>query len=125
LSNLLSQAFFLSNFLFAHQASGVFIESGAADGEYLSNTLWLERARNWTGLLVEPSPAGYSDLMQKRRKAWLAPVCLSPTASWSYVSNIIRKVNSVQATSTDYHILKGFSSVFDLGNKWPCEPLLF
>ena len=32
---------------------GFFIEAGAADGENLSNTLFLEIKHKWTGLLVE------------------------------------------------------------------------
>jgi len=36
--------------------NGFFVESGAADGEWNSNTLHLERDLGWTGLLVEPSP---------------------------------------------------------------------
>ena len=40
--------------------SGFFIEAGAADGEWFSNTLYFERHHGWTGLLVEPNP----DLLQ-------------------------------------------------------------
>ena len=32
--------------------NGFFIEAGAFNGEYLSNTLYFEVRRNWTGLLV-------------------------------------------------------------------------
>jgi FkbM family methyltransferase len=35
---------------------GVFIEAGANDGIFCSNTLYFERNRGWTGLLVEPIP---------------------------------------------------------------------
>ena len=35
---------------------GVFIEAGANDGVAVSNTLYFERHRGWTGLLVEPIP---------------------------------------------------------------------
>ena len=37
-------------------SNGFFIESGAADGVGLSNTLYFELKYNWTGLLVEPNP---------------------------------------------------------------------
>ncbi|XP_045601735.1 protein Star [Procambarus clarkii] len=49
---------------------GFFVEVGATDGEYLSNTLFLERKRNWTGLLVEPFPETYEKLLSKNRKAY-------------------------------------------------------
>lgn len=39
---------------FGKTNNGIFLEVGAADGVTLSNTLFLERERNWTGLLIEP-----------------------------------------------------------------------
>ena len=42
--------------------SGFFIEAGAADGEWFSNTLYFERHHGWTGLLVEPNPDLLSNL---------------------------------------------------------------
>lgn len=38
------------------QSGGVFVEAGAYDGYWQSNTYWLERFRGWTGVLVEPVP---------------------------------------------------------------------
>ena len=35
---------------------GVFVEAGGADGYTQSNTYYLERFRNWRGVLVEPMP---------------------------------------------------------------------
>lgn len=35
---------------------GYFVELGAGDGIYLSNTLWLEREKGWGGLLIEGDP---------------------------------------------------------------------
>ena len=56
-----------------------FIEAGAGCGEYLSNTLYLELAYNWTGLLVEPNPDLLQLLYSKHRNGWVLPHCLSPT----------------------------------------------
>ncbi len=58
--------------------NGFFIEAGALDGEYLSNTLELEAKYGWEGLLVEPDPSNLARLYSKNRKAWISPVCLSP-----------------------------------------------
>lgn len=35
------------------KTGGFFVEAGAFNGEYLSNSLFFEIHRNWTGLLVE------------------------------------------------------------------------
>ncbi len=41
---------------FGHRRNGFFVEAGACDGFYESNTYFLERARGWSGLLIEPTP---------------------------------------------------------------------
>ncbi|KAK3860847.1 hypothetical protein Pcinc_033136 [Petrolisthes cinctipes] len=63
--------------LFSDYHDGFFVEAGALDGVYLSNTLWLEMNLGWTGLLVEPDPRSYSVLLTKHRKAWSSNTCLS------------------------------------------------
>lgn len=58
------------------QTDGLFVEAGAYDGETWSNTLHLERFRNWTGLLVEPSADSYRALRAKNRNAYSVNSCL-------------------------------------------------
>ena len=41
---------------------GVFVEIGANDGMYMSNTIGLERCLNWTGLLIEANPTTFKTL---------------------------------------------------------------
>ena len=61
-----------------HEATNnVFLEVGAVDGVSLSNTLFLERERNWTGLLIEPNKDFYSKLAMVHRKAYCINTCLS------------------------------------------------
>jgi FkbM family methyltransferase len=45
---------------------GFFVEIGAADGVYLSNSLLLEETYGWRGILVEPNP-DYHDAIVARR----------------------------------------------------------
>ena len=52
--------------LFQQMCGGVFVECGAFDGEEYSNTCFLERARNWTGLCVEPNPDSFAKLEVSR-----------------------------------------------------------
>uniref|UniRef100_A0A2P2IEN7 Protein Star-like n=1 Tax=Hirondellea gigas TaxID=1518452 RepID=A0A2P2IEN7_9CRUS len=62
---------------FKQKRYGVFVESGAFDGEFLSNTLFLERVRGWTGLLLEPDASNFNTLKNVNRKAILSNTCVS------------------------------------------------
>ncbi|XP_063859447.1 protein Star-like [Scylla paramamosain] len=62
---------------FEHKVGGFFVEAGALDGYVLSTTLRLERDQEWTGLLVEPRPDMFHQLLDKHRKAHAARFCLS------------------------------------------------
>ena len=59
------------------KTNGFFVECGALDGENLSNTLYMERFLNWTGLLIEADQEIFKTLLTKNRKAWSSPACLS------------------------------------------------
>lgn len=59
------------------KTNGFFIECGALDGEFHSNTLYLERYLGWKGLLVEADPKNVALVKQTNRKAWFVPTCLS------------------------------------------------
>src|SRR5690349_2843700 len=48
------------------ERDGVFLEAGAFDGFWGSNTYWFERFRGWSGVLVEPIPQ-FAALARKER----------------------------------------------------------
>nr|XP_027220039.1 protein Star-like [Penaeus vannamei] len=58
--------------------NGFFVEMGAVDGELMSNSLYFERALNWTGLLVEPNPEDFHTLTTRGRKAYSIHAAASP-----------------------------------------------
>ena len=59
------------------KTNGIFLEVGAVDGVLISNTLFFERERNWTGLLIEPNTKFYEKLATVHRKAYTINTCLS------------------------------------------------
>ncbi|XP_042882258.1 uncharacterized protein LOC122259500 [Penaeus japonicus] len=65
--------------LFSEEPPSFFVEAGALDGEFISNTLFLERDLGWAGLLVEADPILYAALPGKNRRAWSSQSCLSPS----------------------------------------------
>jgi FkbM family methyltransferase len=48
---------------------GFFIEAGSNDGVLQSNTLYLERIKNWKGILIEPSIFAYNKCVINRKKS--------------------------------------------------------
>lgn len=67
--------------------SGTYIELGANDGLTQSNTWWLEREREWTGLLIEPALNQYLQLVQNRspRNQFRCVACVPRDYSDAYV----------------------------------------
>ncbi|XP_052786053.1 uncharacterized protein LOC128221486 [Mya arenaria] len=63
--------------LLEQKRNGFFIELGAHDGESTSNTLYLEKERGWTGLLIEANPVVYKELLKKNRNSYILNCCIS------------------------------------------------
>lgn len=63
--------------LFSEERDGFFVEAGGLDGQFLSNSLWLEQYQGWRGLLLEPAPANFEILQTKHRHCWTSNTCFS------------------------------------------------
>jgi FkbM family methyltransferase len=81
--------------------NGFFVEFGATDGVYLSNTYMLEKDFGWTGILAEPAPIWHSDLL-KNRKCAIETGCV-----WS---NTGETVSFDVTEEGEYSTLSAFSS---------------
>jgi FkbM family methyltransferase len=81
---------------------GVFVEFGAADGSYLSNSALLERDYGWTGLLAEPAPRWHEALGRNRRTR------ISHKCVWSVSGETL-----VFAQTTDpvYSTIKSYAEI--------------
>eukprot|EP00966_Prymnesium_polylepis_P335260 7390625-Prymnesium_polylepis.1 len=61
--------------LLNHARDGTFVEIGGYDGETFSNTLFFERHRGWRGLLVEPNPFTFRQLLSRSRNCTAFQCC--------------------------------------------------
>jgi FkbM family methyltransferase len=62
---------------FKNKRNGYFVEFGACDGIRLSNTYYLEKELNWSGILSEPAKIWHKELV-KNRKCVVSTSCISP-----------------------------------------------
>lgn len=69
-----------------HIENGFYIEAGAFDGIFQSNTKILEEKLNWTGILVEPSPSTFLQLTKNRPNNIHINKCL---IDYNYTSSVI------------------------------------
>ncbi|CAL4062228.1 unnamed protein product, partial [Meganyctiphanes norvegica] len=99
------------NYLFGQQHSGFFIEAGALDGQFLSNTLWLEKDRGWDGLLIEADPFNYKLLINKRRHAWISNTCLSFN-NYPY-KTLIKSMQQLDEDWGDPWVYRARSEIYD------------
>ena len=106
---------------------GFFIEAGAHDGESDSTTLHFELEHGWTGLLVEPMPISFAELVSKNRRAWAVQTCLSTkkspeivnfslSSTSSKTSSGITEGNSSQSDTVQMQCLPLYSLLLALGN---------
>ncbi|KAG7189632.1 hypothetical protein KM043_017312 [Ampulex compressa] len=91
--------------IFSNKKNGFFIECGAYDGETRSNTLVFERFYGWSGLLIEADPLNFSKMLQKNRKAYLSPTCLSiqprPVVASFLMANNIGRLHEPENTTLE------------------------
>ena len=67
----------VAKYLFEEEREKFFLEVGAYDGIFQSNTFYLEDKLNWTGLLVEADIEAFHQLKINKRKSWIINCCLS------------------------------------------------
>jgi hypothetical protein len=60
-------------------ATGLFfVESGGYDGEEHSNSLFFEHKRGWRGMVIEPNPHLYAQILGKHRHCMTVNAAISP-----------------------------------------------
>jgi FkbM family methyltransferase len=94
---------------------GYFVEFGAADGVFLSNTLLLERDYGWSGIAAEPS-ARWRDALKANRKCVVDERCVwnvtgetltfseTPDAEFSTLSQFKAADHIDRSAAKDYQV---------------------
>jgi FkbM family methyltransferase len=84
------------SFLLPHR-NGYYVEIGANDGISYSNTLYFERKKNWSGILVEPDKHNFRLLTKNRRKSnkFFNCACVSLEFKESFIKFIYSNLMSV------------------------------
>ncbi|KAH3753564.1 uncharacterized protein LOC127847906 [Dreissena polymorpha] len=90
------------NNLFGSKRNGFFVEIGAYDGQFMSNTLLLEMKNNWTGLLIEAIPHLFSFIPSVNRNCYAINCCLGYTNT-SLTFTIAGMISSADAVMTAQH----------------------
>jgi len=89
---------FVAETVFKGKRNGFFVEAGAGDGLWISNTLLLERRYGWNGILVEPTSA-FALLQKNRPNCDLENSCL---ASVEKSVTLVEILDTGQASISPY-----------------------
>ena len=68
---------YLVDDLLKRRKNGFFVELGAGNGEELSDSLFFERERDWSGLLIEANLDLYKGIVHRHRKVYSINACAS------------------------------------------------
>jgi FkbM family methyltransferase len=82
---------------------GVFVELGAYDPVYLSNTYFLERNRGWTGLLVEAQP-DRKQLLERMRPHAIVESCAISDEEKEITFTIADAISGIADNMTPQHV---------------------
>ena len=92
--------------LFAQKTGGFYIEMGAHDGLFQSNTAFLEFSRGWSGVLIEPSKNVYDACVVNRpRSKCFNYACVSanykePSILGNFLGGPMASVNGLRQHAT-------------------------
>jgi FkbM family methyltransferase len=101
----LGQDCLVDTFIFQGKSEGVFIDIGAHDGYLFNNTYFLETARKWRGICIEPLQEPFKSL-QKNRSAICINGCIGGqegTADFFAVSGRPEQLSGLASTYPAVH----------------------
>ena len=105
---------FLNNNYFLNKKDGIYIELGALDGVLYSNTKFFEDNLNWKGILIEPHPYKFLNLLVNRPNNYLfnnLVSCSSEDVVFRFFVDNYSGVSGVEQTLPKEHFNNFFNSI--------------
>ena len=96
---------FIHNRYFKNKLNGTYIELGAVDGIFQSNTLFFENNLGWKGILIEPHPETFKKLELNRKNNFLfndLVSCFENELEYKYMDEVVA-VAGVSDTLSESH----------------------
>ena len=78
---------------------GFFIEAGACDGKYLSNTYMLEKKFSWSGILVEPNRYYWKNLLNNRNCKIFKGALGNKNGNYDFIENTSPELSHLKDTN--------------------------
>ena len=90
----------LEEHIFKNKRKGVFVEIGALDGIFHSNTFFFEKERDWDGICIEPNPTMFAELVKNRTcmKLGCAITSVYGTVDFLQIDGVLRGWSCVLQT---------------------------
>jgi FkbM family methyltransferase len=116
---------FLNNNYFKNKKNGVYIELGALDGVLYSNTKFFEDNLNWKGILIEPHPYKFKNLISNRPNNYLYNnliSCSTENVVFRFFVDNYSGVSGVEQTLPKEHFNNFFNSINEPQDKILIKP---
>jgi len=107
---------FLNSNYFKNKTGGKYIELGAMDGVQYSNTKFFEDSLGWSGILIEPQPFKYRELVKNRPNNYLFNSLVSnieTALDFRYFEDNYAGVSGVNSTLPSEHFPNFYNKVYD------------
>ena len=105
---------------FKNKTRGFFLEVGGFNGETFSNTLLLERYRQWDGVLIEAIPGLYQLMQAKSRNCYMINTCISDTiARQAFVNADVLSSSDIAMTDRHKHRIQS-----EKAQKYPAKDVI-
>jgi FkbM family methyltransferase len=99
------QDFFLHSRIFHNFQNGTFLDIGAHNGVYYSNSLFFENFLHWKGICVEPNPEVFQELLINR------PEAINLNYAITDIDNDPSSNTTTTSATADFYLGQGFANM--------------